>query len=121
MKESQKQHLINNATSTTVEDREIQEWYRMRWWMTVIATIQGCLHLFEYGASQTSGLYYFKEAFTVANPDLFYSLSIGINYVSGIIECYAIFFKGFAQKYLSEYIPAHGRNFANLKVRPFIR
>ncbi|MEM6812740.1 MAG: reverse transcriptase domain-containing protein, partial [Pseudomonadota bacterium] len=26
--------------------------------------------------------------------------------------------KGFAPKYLSEYIPAHGRNFANLRTRP---
>ena len=82
MKRHKHQH-IKNANKFT-EDEEIHEWYQIRWWMTLIATCQGCLHLFEYGASQTSGLYYFKEEFTVTNPKLFYGLSIGINYISGI-------------------------------------
>lgn len=75
--------LISDVTESNDED-EIKKWYRMRWWMTMIATCQGCLVLFEYGASQTSGLYYFQNAFNVENPKLFYSLSIGINFISGI-------------------------------------
>ena len=84
MKKHKQQHIDN--TNNFTEDEEIHEWYQMRWWMTLIATCQGCLILFEYGASQTSGLYYFKEEFTVGNPKLFYSLSIGINFISGKIS-----------------------------------
>ena len=54
--------------------------------MAMIATCHGCLHLFEYGTSQTSGLHYFREEFTINNPKLFYSLSVGINPISGKIS-----------------------------------
>ena len=71
------------------ENKDIQEWYRKRTWTTVLATLQCALTFFEYSAFQLSGLYYWKTEFTVADPKLFYSISMGIIFISGLLSVYA--------------------------------
>ena len=70
--------------NTEQDEAEIQTWYRKRWWTTALAMAQSCLLFFEYSAFQISALYYFEKDFNVTNPKLFYSLSMGIIFVSGL-------------------------------------
>ena len=70
-------------------DAEIQAWYRKRWWTTALAIAQTSMVYFQYSAFQISGLYYFQNEFTVENPKLFYSVSMGIFSLSALVSVIA--------------------------------
>ena len=71
------------------EKTKVQEWYRKRTWTTVLATIQAAMLYFDYSAFSLSGLYYWETEFTVANPKFFYSVSMGIIFISGLLSASA--------------------------------
>lgn len=67
-------------------EADIESWYQKRWWTTTLAIAQTSLLFFEYSAFQISGLYYFKNDFSLENPKLFYSTCMGIIFLSGLIS-----------------------------------
>ena len=68
-------------------EADIEAWYSKRRWTTALAMAQTSLLFFEYSAFQISGLYYFEKDFpALGNPKLFYSMCMGIIFLSGLIS-----------------------------------
>eukprot|EP00111_Clytia_hemisphaerica_P001842 TCONS_00005171-protein len=67
-------------------DAVIKKWKNKRWWMTLLTTIQSSLQFFEYSVFQITALFYFKKNFDLENPRLFYSISMGIIFASGLVS-----------------------------------
>ena len=71
---------------TEKEKTIMNEWFQMRQRIVIFAYIQRTIFIFEYASTAISALFYYKLMIQPTNPVLFYSISIGIIYLSASVS-----------------------------------
>lgn len=59
------------------EQQILKDWYKKRKRNLIVIYFNTCMYIFEYSAIVISALFYFKNTLKVANPNLYYSLTLG--------------------------------------------
>ena len=67
---------------TEKEKTIMNEWFQMRQRIVIFAYIQRIIFIFEYASTAISALYYYRFMIQPPNPVLFYSISMGVIFLS---------------------------------------
>ena len=70
----------------TVIEKQRQDWFKKRRFVTWFGLLQQCLVYFEYAAVSISALYYYENTMHVPNPKFLYGFSMAVTYVSVIFS-----------------------------------
>ena len=67
---------------TEKEKSIMKDWYQMRRRVVIFAYIQRAIFIFEYTSTAISALFYYRLMIQPSNPVLFYSISMGVIYLT---------------------------------------
>ena len=68
------------------EESIMAEWYRMRSRLKAMAYIQKTIFSFEYSCVGISALFYYQKTIRPDNPVLFYSIALGVIYLTSSLS-----------------------------------
>ena len=67
---------------TEKEKPIMKEWYKMRRRVVIFAYIQRTIFIFEFASTVISALFYYRVMIQPTDPVLFYSISVGVIYLT---------------------------------------
>jgi len=68
------------------EDEILREWYKLRHRTMIIGLLHKAIFIFEYSSVAISALYYYQHSIENENPQLYYSLCMGVVYVTAFFS-----------------------------------
>ena len=66
----------------------LQEWYKLRHRTMVIGLLHKSIFIFEYSSVSISALYYYQHSIENENPQLYYSLCMGVVYLVALFSSF---------------------------------
>ena len=71
---------------TEKENYIMKEWYQMRRRVVVFSYIQWIIFIYEFGSTSISALFYYRLMIQPTDPVLFYSISMGVIYLTASLS-----------------------------------